>query len=66
MLLGGRRMQQPTIDGSGEGDGQPVLERQGSGQRQAKVGVGVRGWQPATKVSTITRWRVPTNNVDGR
>jgi hypothetical protein len=34
MLLGGRRTQQSTINGRGEGDGQPVQERQGSGRQR--------------------------------
>jgi hypothetical protein len=37
MLLGGRRTQQPTINGRGEGDGQPVQERQGSGRQRSAL-----------------------------
>ena len=35
-----------------------------TGQWQAKVDV--RGWHPATKVTTNPRWWGPTTNVDGR
>jgi hypothetical protein len=38
MLLGGRRKQQPTIDGSVEGDGRPGQEQQGSGWRRSAIG----------------------------
>jgi hypothetical protein len=47
MLLGGRRMQQSTIDRSGEGDGYD------SGWRRSAIGDG--GRQPAEKVLTIAR-----------
>ena len=42
MLPGMQRTQQPTIDGSGKGDGQQRL-----------VKVDDRGWRLVTKVSTI-------------
>jgi len=38
MLLGGQRMQQPTIDGSIKGDGRPRQEQQGSGQQRLEIG----------------------------
>ena len=38
MLLGGWRMQQPIIDRSGEGNGRPVQERQGSGRQKSALG----------------------------
>jgi hypothetical protein len=60
MLLGGQKMQQPTIGGSGKCDGRPVQEQQGSGRKKA----GLRRWWPATKMSTIAQWQGPTN-VDG-
>ena len=38
MLLGGQRMQQPTINGSIKGDGRPRQEQQGSGQQRLEIG----------------------------
>ena len=38
MLLGGRRKQQPTINGSVEGDEQPGQEQQGSGWQRSAIG----------------------------
>jgi hypothetical protein len=42
MLLGGRRMQRPIIDRSGEGNGRPVQERQDSGRQRSTLGDGTR------------------------
>ena len=49
MLPGVQKTQQPTIDGSGKGDGRPGKKE----SRQRLVKVGGRGRRPATKVSTI-------------
>ena len=38
MLLGGRRMRQPSVDRSIEGDGQPGQEQQGSGRQRLEIG----------------------------
>jgi hypothetical protein len=37
MLLGGRRKQQPTINGSVKGDGRPGQEQQGSGWQRSVI-----------------------------
>jgi hypothetical protein len=38
MLLGGRRMRQPSVDRSIEGDGRPGQEQQGSGRQRLEIG----------------------------